>query len=184
MARKKYLGFAGLLVAGIIAGFAAPVAAHIQDDDYQGSAPAAQQAPLLRPQGKLDEAKRNICVSRIENIKKIMTKAGESAHKHLALLNGIHARISEFYTVKQLHIVQYEPLQTAAKTTGDAAAAALKTVKDSSPPDCSGDNPIGDADVFKADVKALHDALKEHRASVNALLVAVKNAAKITGGTP
>jgi hypothetical protein len=188
MGYKKYIGLAGMVVAGfLVAAVAVPASAHMEGERGHEhtdttTAQSAREAAKARVQGKLDEAKRKVCANRTDAIKKIMSRAAEAGQKHLTLFSSIQARVEEFYAKKQLNVGNYDALKTAAVAKRDAVVRALQAVSDSTVLDCSADNPVGAADAFKAKVKAMHDALKDYRSSVNALLVAVKSAAKATEG--
>ncbi|HKX73143.1 MAG TPA: hypothetical protein VJM32_03980 [Candidatus Saccharimonadales bacterium] len=187
MAYKKYIGLAGMVVAGfLVAAVAVPASAHMEGErgheHTDTTAQSAREAAKARVQGKLDETKRKVCANRTDAIKKIMSRAAEAGQKHLTLFSAVQARVEEFYAKKKLNVANYEALKTTAIAKRDATVSALQAVSDSTVLDCSADNPVGAADAFKAKVKAMHDALKEYRSSVNALLVAVKTAAKATEG--
>lgn len=137
-----------------------------------------------RVQGKLDEAKKKVCAARLNTIKKVMTDAGAMVQRHMETFDKIATRVEEFYTNKKLNVANYDELVAAVNSKKAAAQAAIATVKSQGGTfDCSGTNPVGSADQFKASIKAAKQALKDYRTAITNLIVAVKSAAvKAEGG--
>lgn len=177
--RKVRIGVAAAAVAVLgVLGMVAPAAAH-QEETGAG---AHREDLKARAKGRLDEARRKVCTGRTGAIVAIMQKSGDAGQRHLNLFNDIKNRVTEFYAAKKLNVANYEALKSAAEAKYAAAAEAVKAVKEVKSFDCNGDNPVGLADGYKAKIAAMHIQLKDFRAAVHALLVAVKTAAAAEGG--
>lgn len=159
----------------------APAGAHQESTVHSDEPATRQEAAKTRVQGRLDDAKRKVCETRKTNVGNTMQKAAAAGQRHLTAFKNIYNRVTEFYTNKKLTIAAYESLATTAQAKYDAAAAAIKAAKDATGFDCNGDNPVGTADQYKGKIKVMHDALKEYRSAVHAMLVAVKTAAASEG---
>jgi hypothetical protein len=175
-----------LVITGVFAvfGLALPAAAH-QESTVQPHAHADhQEMPHVEPPqqttrlyGRLDEAKRKVCETRKATVASIMQKAADKGERNVALFKNIYDRVIAFYEVKKLNIANYSAIMASATSKYDAAIAAIKKVKDAPVLDCGGDNPVGRADEYKAYVAAIPNTVKDYRAAVHMVLVAVKNAA-------
>lgn len=168
--------------------FAVPVAAHHGHDHNE--ARTAQQREenkevrQERRQGKLDDARKRICESRVKNVERIMNKAATQGQKHLEVFNKISNRVQEFYANRGLAVDNYDTLIANVSAKKVAAEVAITAVKDNTTTfNCSGENPIGTADMFSGKIRAMHVALKEYRTAIKDVLVAVKtaNAARVEG---
>lgn len=185
MIRKRHIGLAGIGIAAfIVAGTVLPVAAMQETEQAQSElrTNVTRGEVTERLKGKLDDTKKRICNARTNAIKTIMTHAGEAGQRNLNTFNAIQNRVTDFYTKKQLNVTNYTALKSAADAKYAAAVSAVNAVKNSPAFECGSDDPIGAADQFKAKVKTMHDALKDYRSSVLALLHAVKTAAKAAEG--
>lgn len=147
---------------------------HADDQEIPHVAPPQQ---TTRQYGRLDEAKRKVCESRKETIATIMQKSAQKGERNLALFKNIYDRVIAFYDAKNLNITNYSAIVASATAKYDAANAAIKKVNDAAQLDCGGDSPVGRADEYKAYAAAIPNTLRDYRAAVHMVLVAVKNAA-------
>jgi hypothetical protein len=161
---------------------AAPAKAHLEST-VQSSEPATQ-IPQVQPrvQGRLSDASRAICESRKDTIKDIMQQAISSGERNATTFKNIYARVTEFYEAKKLRTAGYSAIAMAVQSKHQTASNAIKAAKDAPVFNCAGENPVGQADEYKMRIKAMHDSLKDYRAAVHAMLVAVKTVAQNQGG--
>lgn len=136
------------------------------------------EAAKQRIAGRLDEARKKVCNARVGNVKRLMSGGAELAQKQQALFGQIAERVEQFYTNKKLNVANYQQLVDAVGTKKEAVTSALAAVRALPAFSCDSDNPVGAADEYKVKLQAVRNALKDYRSSVQALLVAVKNAAK------
>lgn len=151
---------------------------------HQESTVENQEMPHVEPPkqttrqyGRLDEAKRKVCETRKATVADIMQKSAEKGERNLVLFKGIYDRVIAFYEAKKLNITNYNAIVASAASKYDAAASAIKTVKEAAMLDCGGEDPVGRADQYMGYVAAIPNTLRDYRATVHMVLVAVKNAA-------
>ena len=127
--------------------------------------------------GRLDEAKKKVCENRATAIKRLMNQAAEQGTKKLNTFGTYTTRIQEFYSNNTLVVANYDALVAAVAAKKVAAQTAIATVKDNTSFDCNAENPVNKINAFNGQVKTMVEALKEYRASIKNLLIAVKQAA-------
>lgn len=125
---------------------------------------------------KLKEDKLKICQEREDHISSSMTGAASRGEDKISLFTKIAERTEAFYAAKGKVLANYNELVAAVNSQKAAAQTAVDTVKASSDDfKCDSDNPKGTANLFKVDVKAMNDALKNYRSAVKDLIVGVKS---------
>lgn len=132
---------------------------------------------------KLSEARLNICRGRanlIGNRIRTMINIGTNRHKRH---ENLVARVDAFYNNKLVPngytLSNYDDL----KADIEANKANVLTLLDSAKAageqfNCESDDPKGQAETFKEDMKALIDAIKEYKASIKNYVTAVHGLAK------
>lgn len=180
--RKACIGLAGIAIAVFsVVGVGGPVFAHQESTVRSSETPVRHEEVKKRVQGRLDEARRQVCQTRAHNVGEIMKNAAAKGQRNLTAFKNIYTRVTEFYNLKRLTLANYNALASAAQAKYEVAAAAVKAAKEVSGFDCNGDDPVGVADQYKGTVKVMHDALNDYRSAVHAMLVAVKTAAGSKG---
>lgn len=187
MMRKLHLSLVATALAVVGVVVAVNPSAALAHDGETHSTDAEARAHLQetvkeRVQGKLDDARKKVCNGRATAIKKIMTNGVEAAQRQQSVFTKISERVQQFYTTKKLNVSNYTQLVEMANTKKDAVTAALAALKAVPAFDCNSDNPVGNVDAYKVKLQALRNALKDYRSAVQALLVAVKNAAQAAEG--
>ena len=105
-----------------------------------------------------------------------MTGAASRGEEKIGLFSNITERTEAFYVSKGKVLSNYADLVAAVNTAKAAAQAAVDTVKAGSDDfKCDGDNPKAAAKLFKIDLQAMNDALKDYRTAVKNLIVGVKS---------
>jgi hypothetical protein len=181
MIKKLPLGVITLAIA--VAG-AVPAAAmaHEGHNHSTTAQTTASESTKTRIQGRLDDAKKKVCNTRADAIHKVMQTAATTGQKRTDLFQKIATRVKEFYANKKLNVPNYDQLVAAITTKKQAADDAILAVKDATGFNCDSDNPVGTADQYKADVLAMHEAIKDYRTAIGALLTAVKTSAVAAEG--
>lgn len=130
---------------------------------------------------KLKDDKLKICQEREDHIDSSMTGAASRGQEKITLFTKIAERTEAFYVSKGKVLSNYNDLVTVVNTEKAAAQSAVDTVKASSSGfKCDGDNPKGAANLFKIDIQAMNDALKNYRTAVKDLIVGVKSVQSTT----
>ena len=125
---------------------------------------------------KLKEDKLKICQGHEDRINDSMGRAASRGQEKINLFSKIAERTEAFYVLKGKVLVGYDDLVAALNSQKAAAQAAVDTVKAGSDDfKCDGDNPKAAAKLFKIDVQAMNDALKDYRTAVKNLIVGVKS---------
>jgi hypothetical protein len=187
MVKKLRIGiltasFALLGVAGVVYPTAAIAHEGEHDSTNAHDTTERQTTAKQRFAGRLDEARKKVCVSRSTAIKKVMTNGAEAGQRHMNFFGKSVERIQQFYESKKLTIANYDQLLASISAKKDAVQSALTALRAVPAFDCSSDNPVGNVDDYKAKLAAVRNALKEYRSAIHALLVAVKNAAQTAEG--
>src|SRR3989344_2909178 len=136
----------------------------------------AAKDELEQKKDKLKEDKLKICQGREDHISSSMTGAASRGEEKIALFSKIAERTEAFYVSKGKVLSNYADLVAAVNTAKAAAQAAVDTVTAGSDDfKCDGDNPKGTANLFKLNIQAMNDALKDYRTAVKNLIVGVKS---------
>ena len=131
---------------------------------------------LEQKKEKLKEDKLKICQGHEDRINDSMGRAASRGQEKINLFSKIAERTEAFYVLKGKVLVGYDDLVAALNSQKAAAQAAVDTVKAGSDDfKCDGDNPKAAAKLFKIDVQAMNDALKDYRTAVKNLIVGVKS---------
>lgn len=181
---------AALAPAGVTA---APARAHEAQQQTQDRRETVQQTAQTQQRGqeaqtqsqerretgqaKLDAAKLKACQNREKAIKNIMSRISDRGAKQLDVFTKISDRTQEFYKEKGVTLNNYEALVEEVEAKKAAAEVVVEAVKnDSTEFKCDGDNPKATADIFKDNLKAMNQALKDYKTAVKDLIVGVKSA--------
>ena len=136
----------------------------------------AAKNELEQKKEKLKEDKLKICQGHEDRINDSMSRAASRGQEKIDLFTEIAERTEAFYVLKGKVLVGYDDLVAALNNQKAAAQAAVDTVKAGSDDfKCDGDNPKAAAKLFKIDVQAMNDALKDYRTAVKNLIVGVKS---------
>src|SRR3989344_5038514 len=136
----------------------------------------AAKNELEQKKDRLKEDKLKICQEREDHISSSMTGAASRGEEKIALFTKIAERTEAFYVYKGKVLSNYADLVAAVNTAKAAAQAAVDTVKAGSDDfKCDGDNPKAAAKLFKIDIQAMNDALKDYRTAVKNLIVGIKS---------
>jgi hypothetical protein len=158
--------------------------AKLKLEDAKANADKVRQN-LKEKHDKLQGDKLTLCKGREHNITNVMGDMSARGQRQLVLFTTISDRVKAFYVSKGYSVDNYDALVAsidAAKT--DAQTAIDKVAADKAAFKCDGTDPSGTADLFKADVKAMNEALKAYRTAVKNLISAVKIAAGDTNPDP
>lgn len=141
---------------------------------------AAKNA-LEQKKEKLKEDKLKICQEREDHISSSMTGAASRGQEKITLFTKIAERTEAFYASKGKVLSNYDDLVAAVTSEKAAAQSAVDTVSAGSDDfKCDSDNPKATANLFKVDVKAMNEALKNYRTAVKNLIVGVKSVQSTT----
>ena len=142
----------------------------------------AAKDELEQKKEKLKEDKFKICQEREDRINDSMSRAASRGQEKINLFTKIAERTEAFYASKGKVLAGYDDLVTALNAKKTAAQAAVDTVKAGSDDfKCDGDNPKAVAKLFKIDVHAMNDTLKDYRTAVKNLIVGVKSVQSTQG---
>ena len=136
----------------------------------------AAKDELEQKKDKLKEDKLKICQGRESRINDSMSRAASRGQEKINLFTKIAERTEAFYVLKGKVLTGYDDLVAALNSQKVAAQAAVDTVTAGSDDfKCDGDNPKGTANLFKLDIQAMNNALKDYRTAVKNLIVGVKS---------
>lgn len=132
---------------------------------------------------RLSEKRLEVCEKRAEKISnrvdKVLERGGKLNSGHLK----IQERVEEFYQNRLLPdypVIGYVDLVADMETKKAIVEDILVLAGESGPVfDCSSDDPVGQINLFKEDLKGLIDANKEYRTSVHTFVSAVLEAARV-----
>lgn len=142
----------------------------------------AAKQELETKKEKLKEDKLKICEERKDNISGAMSSAASRGQEKITLFGQIADRTQSFYTSKGKVLSNYDELVAVVGSQKAAALAAVDNVKAGSDDFvCDGDNPKGVANLFKADLEVMNEALKSYRTAVKDLIVGVKSVQSTEG---
>lgn len=147
-----------------------------------GAQSATRQA---QAQTRLTEVKLRACQVREYAIKKRATRLTQLATNMENNFDKHAQRVEEYYTSKVVPsgktVANYDSLVADIQAKKTAVATALSTAQtDANNFSCTGDDPKGQLTQFRKDMQAVKKALKDYRASIKNLIVAVRS---VTGAT-
>jgi hypothetical protein len=130
---------------------------------------------------KLDAKKLKVCETKQRNITRRSQAAAARAANQFRVFGSITDKVDKFYTEKVLArgitVASYSALKddilankTLAEASVNNASASAATI------DCNSENPKGQIQTFREDMKEVISALKNYRTSVRNFIVAVKSA--------
>lgn len=130
---------------------------------------------------KLDEKKLKVCETKQRNITRRSQAAAARAANQFRVFGSIAEKVDKFYTDKILArgitVASYSALKQDIADKKILAETAVQNASSSaSAIDCNSDNPKGQIQTFKEDMKSVISALKDYRTAVKNFLVAVKSA--------
>lgn len=132
---------------------------------------------------KLSEARLNVCEARSKAIGNRL----KAMHKRASLIHKGHektyTKVDEFYNNKLVpngyELSNYEDLKAEITTNKANVQALLDAATDTGTDfDCSSEDPKGQVDAFREDMKALIDANKTYKESIHTFVKAVRDLAK------
>lgn len=130
---------------------------------------------------KLAGDKLKFCQMREKHINGSMIAISSRGQEKLNLFTKIADRTEAFYVAKGKVLSNYDDLVASVNSEKAAAQSAVDTVKaDKAAFKCIGDNPKGTANLFKADLQSMNDALKSYRTAVKNLIIGVKSVQSTT----
>ena len=146
------------------------------------SSPKPTGSPSASPSVKrLTEFKLRACEAREDAVKKRTDSLMTLTTRKVAKLDTISSKVQEFYTNKLVPqgkvISNYDALVSDIKTKKAAVESAIKEVPDTSPFDCSGDDPKGLMTDFREKMQSVKKALHEYHVSIKNLFVEVRKLA-------
>jgi hypothetical protein len=136
---------------------------------------------------RLTEVKLRVCQTKQDNIKRRSSNLAERANRHFDIFESIAKRVDDYYNntlvPKGVVVEDYEELKEDIenqKADVQEAIEAAKAVAENF--DCSGDNPKGQLDEFRAEMQHVIEALKDYRTTIKDFIVAIKTAAGANNG--
>ncbi|MBI3397376.1 hypothetical protein HY045_02780 [Candidatus Woesebacteria bacterium] len=150
-----------------------------------GSRPSGSPGIPQQAQNRLIDAKLKACQARENAIKTRSTHLGQLATTMEEKFDAIAKRVEEYYTTKVVPsgktVSDYDALVADIQTKKTAVQTALTQAQaDSTGFSCTGDDPKGQMTLFRKDMQAVIQALKDYRTSIKSLIVAVHS---VTGTT-
>lgn len=135
---------------------------------------AAKEQAQENRQKRLSAAKLKVCEKRQTTIANIMKRSATRTANQLAVFDKIATRVQDFYVKKGNTLENYDQLVaavTAARAEATTSVNALKNFSFS----CDSDDPKGNADEFKAQLRAVQQDLKDYRTAIKNLILGVKS---------
>jgi len=137
---------------------------------------------------KLDERRKKICENRSEKIIKRSTQLSKRAEKQLNKFTEIANRVDNFYlnklVPKGVTVSNYESLKSDIEARKQEVKDAIEAAKEAAKNfDCAGDNPKGQLETYRLEMKDAIAALKDFRISIKNFIVAIRTAAKANNAT-
>jgi hypothetical protein len=127
---------------------------------------------------RLDEARLKACEARESAINKRIEMLGRLSTNILTKFSNITDRVVEFYNNKMVTegktLSNYNELIANINTEKEAVANAL-SVAQGTTFSCDSDDPKGQLEAFRDNMKNVKAALQEYRSSIKDLIVAVKS---------
>lgn len=134
---------------------------------------------------RLTENKLRICKNREAGVNRLMNRMSSRGEKQAAMIDKTLERVQAYTTDKNLAVAGYDSLLADANAKKAAVLAAVEAVKNGQAEfKCDGTDPKGAASVFKELMAKQTEAIKAYRASVIALLKAVKQSQSGTAPAP
>ena len=134
---------------------------------------------------KLPENKLRICKAREAGVNRLMSRISTRGDKQSAMIDKTLERVQAYKTANNLTVPAYDSLLADATAKKAAVLAAVEAVKSGQTEfKCDGTDPKGAASVFKELMNKQTEAIKAYRASVIALLKAVKQSQAGTAPAP
>lgn len=176
---KLKLGFLGgtlaLVTVGGSAAFALPpqATAHAEGATTTTGQPAD---PGSQASTRLADARLKACQNRQTAVNNILSRIVARGNNQLSLFSTIADRVETFKTTKNVTVSNYDQLVAKLEADKTAATNDLAAMKTNGTFDCTGTNPKGMVDNFRADLKTEISDLQTYRTDVKNLIVAVKTA--------
>lgn len=157
--------------------------AHERNQEIRDNIKERASKAAERRQEKLSQARLKVCEGRSRAIGNRL----KSMHKRATLIHKGHektyAKVDEFYNKRLVPngytLSNYADLKAEiAANKANVQALLEAATKTGTDFDCSSEDPKGQVDAFKEDMKALIDANKTYKESIHAFVKAVRNLAK------
>lgn len=134
---------------------------------------------------KLTEVKLKVCQNKEAAIQKRNTALNKMAANMLTKFDSIATRVETYYTTKAVPagktVTNYDALVAEIATKKTAVTVALTTANtDAAAFSCASDDPKGQLTLYRTDMQAVKQALKDYRTSIKNLIVAVRTANSTT----
>lgn len=147
---------------------------------------AGIRKPLLKI--KLDQIKLRVCQVKEKIITNRSSKMVNHSNKIVSVFDSIVTRISNYYESRLVPqgrtLANYDALILDIQAKKSAITPLLEAAKaDVDNFSCEGDDPKGQLEQFKQDIRAIIPALKAYKISVRNLIVAVASIRGAGGGT-
>lgn len=127
---------------------------------------------------RLDEARLKACEARETAISKRMEMLGRLSTNILTKFSNITDRVVEFYESKMVPegktLSNYDELIANINAKKEAVSNALSTAQGSTF-SCDSDDPKGQLETFRDNMKSVKSALQEYRSSIKDLIVAIRS---------
>ncbi len=124
-----------------------------------------------------EEHRQKACEARAANLNRRASNYAAAAARHLAVFDGIFAKVQAFYTNKGLNVTGYDALVATAKDKQAAAQAAVDVLKGLDVNiDCTQSDPAQTVQALKTAVKNAREALQAYRSAIKDVIVAIKGA--------
>lgn len=125
---------------------------------------------------KLDSARLKKCQEHENKINTVIDNSKTRGQRVLEKLQGVEAKVREFYQNKNLSVGNYDALSSALDEKEAAAIAAVSVTGDTQFA-CGDDDASRPGGIVSDTVKTQHTALKAYRDAIRDLIKAVKQAA-------
>jgi predicted nucleic acid-binding Zn-ribbon protein len=149
----------------------------------------AKSNGLVSAEQKLTEAKLRVCQNKQNAIQQRSNQLVEMARNMLNKFDRIASRVEQYYTNKVASsgktVSNYDTLvaeisakKSAVQTDLDKATSSAKAFN------CASDNPKGQLNQFRTDMRAVKSDLREYRIAIKNLIVAIRSVVGATESSP
>jgi len=146
------------------------------DDDSNTNYNSPKRTLLSeRRETKLEEAKLKVCQSRQNALGNVMNRVANRSRERLIFLDKVVERVQGYYTNNGLTIENYNELEADITKARSAVQNAIE-LENTLAADfsCDSDDPKGQVEQFRKQVKVEIKAMKDYRESIKAMIQAIK----------
>lgn len=134
---------------------------------------------------KLTEVKLKVCQKKEANIQKRNSQLTKLVNNMITKFDSIATRVKTYYTSKAVPagktVANYDALVAEIATKKATVQTALdKATTDASAFSCTSDDPKGQLTLYRTDMQAVKQALKDYRTAIKNLIVAIRTATGTT----